>query len=127
MSNLLTLQYWFNLRPDQLTPLAQKIFIAFFIVLIILTVITAILKKRSSIYRGFLKRLYNFGLSNSLIALIFLFFNYEIIPFFSARFWLGLWVIMMLIWLGFILKSLTKIGLQKKRLEQERELKKYLP
>lgn len=127
MSNLLTLSYWFNLRPDQLTPLAQKLFIAFFVILIILTIITAILKKKGSLYRGFLKRLYNFGLSNSLIALLFLFFNYEIIPFFSARFWLGLWVIMMLIWLYAILKSLTKIGLQKKQLAKERELKKYLP
>ena len=76
MSNLLTLSYWFNLRPDQLTPLAQKLFIAFFVILIILTIITAILKKKGSLYRGFLKRLYNFGLSNSLIALLFLFFNY---------------------------------------------------
>ena len=93
MSNLLTLSYWFNLRPDQLTPLAQKLFIAFFVILIILTIITAILKKKGSLYRGFLKRLYN----------------------------------LMLIWLYAILKSLTKIGLQKKQLAKERELKKYLP
>lgn len=127
MKNLLTWHFWFNLRPEPLVSYAQKSFIALFFILIILSILTALLKKRSSIYRGFLKRLYNFCLSNSLIALILLFCNYEVIPFFSARFWLGLWAIMMLIWLGFILKSLSKIGLQKKQLEQERELKKYLP
>lgn len=127
MKNLLTWQFWFNLRPDPLMANAQKLFIAWFFILIALTIITAILKKKSSIYRGFLKRLYNFGLSNSLIALVLWFCNYEMIPFFSARFWLGLWAIMMLIWLGFILKSLTKVGNHKKELEKERELKKYLP
>lgn len=127
MKNLLTWHFWFNLRPDPLLANAQKLFIADLVILIVLTVITAILKKKSGLYRGFLKRLYNFGLSNSIIALILLFVNYEMIPFFSARFWLGLWAIMMLIWLGAIFKSLAKIGDQKKQLEKERELKKYLP
>jgi len=127
MKNLLTWHYWFNLRPDSLMPLAQKLFIALFLILIVAAIISAILKKKGSIYRGFLKRLYNFCLSNSLIALLLLFFNYELVPFFSARFWLGFWVIIMIIWLGFILKSLGKIGTQRKQLEKERELKKYLP
>ena len=127
MKNLLTWQFWFNLRPDQLMPIAQKSLFALFIILVVLTIVIAILKKKSSIYRGFLKKLYNFCLSNSILALLFLFFNYEVIPFFSARFWLGLWALMMIIWLFFILKSLTKIGSQKKQLEKERELKKYLP
>ena len=127
MKNLLTWQFWFNLRPEPLMSFAQKSFIAFFIILIVFTILTAFLKKKSSIYRGFLKRLYNFFLSNSLIALIFFFFNYEIIPFFSARFWLGLWALVMIIWLFFILKSLGKISISKKELEKERELKKYLP
>jgi len=127
MKNLLTWHFWFNLRPDPLISVAQKSFLAFFCLLVFLTIIIAILKKKSSIYRGFLKRLYNFCLSNSLIGLILLFCNFEIIPFFSARFWLGLWAIMMIIWLFFILKSLGKISIQKKQLEKERELKKYLP
>ena len=127
MKNLLTWHYWFNLRPDSLMPLAQKLFIILLLILIVAAIISAILKKKGSIYRGFLKRLYNFCLSNSLIALLLLFFNYEFVPFFSARFWLGFWVIIMIIWLGFILKSLGKIGTQRKKLEKERELKKYLP
>ncbi|MHB8903645.1 MAG: hypothetical protein ACYC40_00885 [Patescibacteria group bacterium] len=127
MQNLLTWQFWFNLRPDPLIPIVQKSLIALFLILVILTVVTAIFKKRSSIYRGLLKRLYNFYLSNSIIALLFIFLNYEMIPFFSARFWLGLWILMMIFWLFFILKNLKKINTGKKELEQAQELKKYLP
>lgn len=127
MNNLLTWQFWFNLKPEPLVPFAQKSLIALIIVLLILTIALAILKKKGGIYRGFLKRLYNFSLSNTLLSLIVFFFNYEMIPFFSARFWLGLWILMMLIWLIFITKNLGKISIQKKELEHEQELKKYLP
>ncbi len=127
MKNLLTWHFWFNLSPDPLMPIIQKSFIALFFTLVIFTIIIAILKKKGGIYRGFLKRLYNFGLGNSILALLFIFLNYEMIPFFSARFWLGLWFLTMVIWLFSVLKNLKKIGSSKKQLEQERELKKYLP
>jgi hypothetical protein len=127
MKNLLTWNFWFNLSPDPLLPIIQKSFIALFFALVILTIITAVLKKKTSIYRGFFKRLYNFFLGNSIIAILFIFLNYEMIPFFSARFWLGLWFLVMLVWLFSVLKNLKKIGVNKKQLEQEKELKKYLP
>jgi hypothetical protein len=127
MTNLLTWQFWFNLRPDPLLPLIQKGFIAFFVFLVVFTIAVFFIKKKSSIYKGFLKRLYNFSLSNSFIALLIIFINYELIPFFSARFWIALWGIIMIIWLLFIVKSLSKISLQKTQLEKDRELKKYLP
>ena len=127
MKNLLTWHFWFNLSPDPLMPIIQKSFIALFFTLVIFTIIIAILKKKGGIYRGFLKRLYNFGLGNSILALLFIFLNYEMIPFFSARFWLGLLFLTIVIWLFSVLKNLKKIGSSKKQLEQERELKKYLP
>ena len=127
MKNLLTWNFWFNLSPDPLLPVIQKSFIALFFVLVVLTIVTAILKEKASIYRGFTKRLYSFFLGNSIIAILFIFLNYEMIPFFSARYWLGLWFLMMIVWLFFILKNLKKIGANKKQLEKEKELKKYLP
>jgi len=127
MKNLLTLNYWFNLRPESLTASAQKIFIASLIILAVLSLITAFIKNRGGIYRGFLNRLYVFFLTNTVIGLLLLFFNYEVVPFFSARFWLGLWGLVMIIWLIFILKKLKNIPQQKKQREAEKELKKYLP
>ncbi len=127
MKNLLTLSYWFSLRPESLIPLAQKLFIAFIIFLAALAVVIALIKRKGGIYRGFLNRLYTFSLSNALIGLILLFFNYELVPFFSARFWLGLWVIIMIAWLITILRSLKAIPTQKKQREEELARKKYLP
>jgi len=127
MKNLLTPSYWFNLQPEFLGPLALKLFLALIIGLGIIALILALIKKRGGIYRGLLKRLYGFCLSNAIIGLILLFFNYELVPFLSARFWLGFWVLEMLIWLIFILKNLKNIPKKKKLQEQEKELKKYIP
>lgn len=127
MKNLLTLKYWFNLRPEALSPLSQKTFIGGIILLAALALIIAIIKNRGGIYRGFFKRLYTFCFANAIIGLMLLFFNYEIIPFFSARFWLGLWALIMIGWLVFILRGLKAIPEKKRQLEQEKELKKYIP
>ena len=127
MQNLLTLTYWFNLRPEPLLPYAYKTLVAGLIILAVLAIITAFLKTRNSLYRGLFKRLYSFFLANTLLGLLVLFFNYELVPFFSARFWIGLWILTMIIWLFLILKGLRAIPANKKQIEKERELKKYIP
>ncbi|MFA5754651.1 MAG: hypothetical protein WC905_04910 [Patescibacteria group bacterium] len=127
MKNLLTSHYWFNLRPEALTPPVQKIFIGFLLLLVIAAIIAAVTRNRGGIYRGWLKRAYSFCASNTVIGLFLLFFNYEFVPFLSARFWLGLWALIMLIWLISLLKSLKNIPRIKKQVATEKELKKYLP
>ena len=127
MTNFLTLNYWFNLQPEALLPLAQKSLMWLVIILAAAALVIALIKNTGGIYRGFLKRLYSFCLTNALIGLLLIFFNYETVPFFSARFWLGLWALIMLIWLIVILKKLKTIPVIKKQKEQEQALKKYLP
>ncbi len=127
MTNLLTWRFWFTLRPEALTPLAQQCFIWLLVIFAVIAVLIAIIKRRGGVYRGLFNRLYGFFLSNAVIGLIILFFNYELVPFFSARFWLGLWALVMILWLALILKKLKTIPLQKKQKEQEQELKKYIP
>lgn len=127
MTNLLTWNFWFTLRPENLTPFIQNCFIGLIIALALLAIIMVLAKRKGGIYRGFFKRLYTFYLSNAIIGLIFLFFNYEMVPFFSARFWLALWAIIMVAWLFFIFKKLKTIPLQRKQQAQTDEIKKYLP
>ena len=127
MTNLLTWKFWFTLRPESLIPTTQKLFIGLLIAFAVVALIIALIKRKSGIYRGFLKSLYNFFLSNAFIGFILFFFDYEMVPFFSARFWLALWFITMLIWLFFIIKKLKAIPSYKKEDEKEQELKKYLP
>jgi hypothetical protein len=127
MTNLLTLNYWFDLQPEALLPFAQKSLMWLVILLAAAALVIALIKNRSGVYRGFFKRLYSFCLTNALIGLLLIFFNYETVPFFSARFWLGLWALIMLIWLIVIFKKLKTIPVIIKQKEQEQALKKYLP
>ncbi len=127
MMNLVTWQFWFTLSPGSLTPFAQKSFVGLLIFFVFLAALLFMAKRRSGLYRGFFKRLYTFSLVNALIGLILLFFDYELVPFFSARFWLALWGLVMLVWFVLILKKLSRIPAQKKLKEQDAELKKYLP
>lgn len=127
MQNIITLDYWFNLRPEPLLPFAQNFFIGSIALLAAVAILSALSQRSSSLYRGFFKRTYAYSLTNTIIGLLFLFFTYESVPFFSARFWLGLWAIVMIVWLVFILKSLKAIPVQKKLMEQEKEMKKYIP
>ncbi|MFZ4632208.1 MAG: hypothetical protein ACOYL8_03335 [Patescibacteria group bacterium] len=127
MTNLLSWSFWFTLRPESLTTLNQKLFIALIAFLVISSIVIFLIKRKGGIYRGFFNKLYGFCLSNSLIGLILFFFSYELVPFFSARFWLGLWALIMLTWFIFIIKKLKVIPLNKKELDREKELKKYIP
>ncbi|HZJ40905.1 MAG TPA: hypothetical protein VFD16_01410 [Candidatus Saccharimonadales bacterium] len=127
MKNLFTWKYWFTVNPEPLTALAFKVLIAIIVLLLLAAIITAIYKRRSGLYRGVLKKMYNLSAVNFIIGLIILFFNYENVPFFASRMWLGFWVLEIIIWKLFIIKSLCAIPKKKKALEAEKELKKYLP
>lgn len=127
MSNLITWKYWFSLQPEPFLPLAWNILNGTIVLFIVSAVIFAILKMRPGIWRGLYKRLYAFSLTGFIIGLLMLFFNYEQVPFFMARFWLIIWLVIMVVWLFFILRDLRSIPQKKKELTDQQELKKYLP
>jgi hypothetical protein len=127
MQNLLTWRFWFNLRPESLLPLFTNLFLGLLALLLIATIFTALKQRRKSLYKNFWKRSYGFSLGNLLIGAVLFFFNYERAAFLSARFWLALWVIVMIAWLIPIIKSYRRVPLQKKKIEKEQEFKKYIP
>jgi len=128
MSNLLSYKFWLNLRPGSLLAIYQNIFIGFVAILIIAFFVFWILKsKKQGLYIQIWNRLFSFSLGNAIIGLVLLFFNYELIPFLSARFWFLLWGAGMIVWLVFILKALIKIPDRKKQIEKDKEFRKYIP
>lgn len=78
-------------------------------------------------YSSFWSGLYTFFLTNTIIGLLLTFFNYEMVPFLSARFWFLLWVISMLVWLYFIYRVAAKIPAKRAQMEKEKEFRKYIP
>ena len=127
MSTLLSSDFWFNLRPGSLGSTPRNIFIGLIIALIIFAVLLFIAKKKKGSFKNLFISLYNFCISNAFIGLLILFFNYEIIPFFSAHFWFLLWLIIAIWWMFNILKKLKRISIQKKQKTEVDEIKKYLP
>jgi len=129
MENFLTWNFWFGLRPGAFTGISLKIVLGFIFLLIILSIAGGVIKKRwsKSLYSSFWSGLYAFFLTNAIIGLILTFFNYEMVPFLSARFWFLLWAISMLVWLFFIYRIVIKIPEKRVRLEKEKEFKKYIP
>lgn len=128
MGNLFKLKFWLDLRPPQLLPIYQKIFVGFIIFLLVFAVISYFFGfKKKGLFSSVWRKLYSLSLSNFFIGLFLLFVNYELIPFLSARFWFLLWAIIILVWLFFVLKTLVKIPEKKKKIEEEKEYKKYIP
>jgi hypothetical protein len=129
MGNLLTFQYWLDLRPASFNGWPLKIILGFIVLLLILTVICSLGKKKwaKSLYAAFWGRAYFFFLTNVIIGLVLIFFNYEMVPFLSARFWFLLWGVSIIIWLVGIYKIIIKIPQKKAQAEKEKEFKKYIP
>lgn len=127
MNNLLTLKFWITSRPPKLLPLYQNILYAITAIFIIASFLFAQLKKKKGIYKKIYVKLFNFSITNSIIALFILFFNLETIPFFSARFWFILWLIEIIVWLVFIYKEFKKIPKKREEYKKEEEFKKYIP
>jgi amino acid transporter len=127
MERFLSWRYWFNLRPEPLTDFTFKIFIVFLIVLIILSIYSYYSKSRSGLKNGLWLKIFNFSFTNSLLGVMLLFFNYEIIPFFTARFFLALWAIGLLIWIFLIIKEFKKVPNNLEKNKRQKEFEKYLP
>lgn len=127
MSNLLTANYWFSVNPGPLVPNAFNILIGITIFFFVASIVFLFLKKKKSLYRGVFTSLYNLSITGFIIGLVFLFFHYESLPFFTARFWLAIWVIVMAVWFFYIVKKMRKIPKRKEEIEKEKELKKYIP
>ncbi len=127
MKNLLTLNYWFSVNPGALTSFGFRVLLAIVIFLFILGLTSLVLKRKKSLYRGIFNRVYDLAVANFFIGLLFIFFHYENIPFFTARFWLLIWMAGLLVWAIFIIKKLNKIPEKRKELELLQEKKKYLP
>lgn len=127
MGNLLTLNFWFNSRPESLLPASQKALIGFIVFCFLLWLVCVLWAKRKNVNRKILKSFASFGLANFILGLLFWFFSFERIPILSAKFWYVIWFAGIATWLYFIYKRYKKIELMKEQAKKEKELKRYIP
>lgn len=127
MNNLLSPVFWFNQRPGLLIPLWRNTLLASIAIFFILAVVAFLLKKRGGVYARLWERIFSFSSANTFVVLLLFFFNSEMIPVLSSRFWYVLWVIGAVIWAFFIIKYALSLPIKKKEIEKQREFEKYLP
>ena len=128
MKYLFSFDFWFNLRPGSFSGLSQNIFIVFILLLFFFSFFLYFFRSLFKKENQFLcSSFFYFSLINAFIGSFLLFVNYELIPFFSARFWLILWIIIMITWIIFIFKKKDEYLKKLKQKEKNRNYKKYIP
>jgi len=128
MLKFLSMSYLFNMRPESLHfsgMIAYALVIAVFVAIIVMFSIAR--KRKNNVYFRVWRKLNAFAWTNVILALFLVFFEYEEVYIFSARFWPLAWVLSMIIWLLLIYKESKKIPEIKKAYEKEMEFKKYIP
>lgn len=127
MINLLTFKYWFDSQPESFVLLGKIVFIAFLVLLLVAGIVFLIYRKKNASKKVLFNSLSDFCFSNLLVGIIFLFLNYQQVQVLSARFWLLIWLIVMIIWLINISKKIKKIVGHREDRKKREEFKKYLP
>src|SRR3989338_3729872 len=75
-----------------------------------------------------LKRLGSLGVTMGLLGYLYLFFAWQRAVLLGARFWLLIWLVVVLIWLFFILKYLlVMVPAKRREIDQRRRFERYLP
>lgn len=128
MNKFLSWQFWFNSRPGSLIPIYKDILVGIIVAFFVLAIVSFFLKKnKKGFYLKLWNKFFNFFATNAFIGLVLFFFNRELIPFFSSRFWYILWLAGMIVWIVFIVKYFKSLPEKKKQLTEDREYKKYIP
>ncbi|MBI4434635.1 hypothetical protein HY635_02355 [Candidatus Uhrbacteria bacterium] len=123
------LGYWFSLTPPSLSMVHQRLWGG----IAAACIIAALLVRRLLIRRlskRFLQqpwqRLARLLAWTGIILLVLLFFRYEGVPFFGARFWILLLALGDLAWFVVIIRGFLKVPVQKRAWEQEQTRRRYL-
>lgn len=129
MKNLLSLKFWFNLRPEPTTSITQKYFLFFMGLQILIYLIFLLIKRKypKSLYRKIFSNFSSLFLTSIIIGAFLLFFTYEGVPFLSARFWFLVWFTAIAVWLSFIVRNFLKIPKIKEQLKAEKQYRQYIP
>lgn len=128
--NIFSLGYLFAVQPGPFLPTIFKFIVPFFAVLIILGVVARKFANQNHFrpVKIFFTKIYHFTLTMGVLGFVYVFFRQQDVIYLAMPFWLLLWAVGALVWLGFILKYyFTDRPKQIKELTSEVEKKKYLP
>ncbi len=129
---IFSMPFWLEVSPGELSPLFEKYFLAVFFISYFFYFLSKFLQKRLIANRNFIKanfwhKIGNFCLTMAVSFTFIFFFRYEAIPFLGGRFWVLVWIISGLIWLGFLLRDFfVNLPKELKALSEKQRFSKYL-
>lgn len=131
MNKFFSWHFWFNMQPGHLFSIYEYVLIGT-IILLLMSAATFFLKKKNlkrkkNQFLPAWRQLYYFSTTNAAIGILLWIFQYQIIPFFSSRFWYPIWGLEMFIWLAIIIKIFKNLPRQIKAREKKDQYNKYLP
>lgn len=107
LSKLVDISYWLNPGPGELSGAYLYFFITLFGVFVFFKILFRYMGRQyvQGLHKAQQKVLYRvetFCLTLGVSGLIWVFLRYELVPFFSARFWLIVWLIVLVMW-GYVI------------------------
>ena len=128
MMELLTLSYWFKLRPEPFGLLGQSILIIAFFVFLAGSIISwRYYQRKIPVYHKVWSAVFSLCLTNVIIAALWFFFDNQMVPILMTKIWYLLWLISLMIWIVMIIKRLKRVPVRQQELAQQKEFNKYLP
>lgn len=129
--SLLSLKFWFAQRPGPIMPNVLAALLVVFGVCLLVAVLFAILahyKKADRVVYKLFKQIQNLFITLTVLGYLFVFFFWQQIPLLSSRFWLIVWVLVLIIKAGFIGRyALTEAPKKKAAIVEKEKFQKYLP
>lgn len=126
MNYLLTWSFWFNLRPEPIRFYSKLALLIFILILLAAFVWTKITKDKGQLAK-ITRILADFCLANFIIGGALLFFQWQMVPFFAAKFWFLAWFLLIISWLGIIIRKRRVIRERRQAKERAGLYEKYLP
>lgn len=128
--HLFSSAYLFDIAPGPFAPVYFKLVLIAFGLMVVAGLVVYKMTQKNSFppVKKFLNKLHNMLFWMGLIGLLYVFLRDQNAPYISMPFWLLVWGLGLLVWLGFILKYyFTDRPKQEEKIRQEQEKKKYLP
>lgn len=128
MKQLLTPYFWLSLRGD-LATFSRYALIGLIVILFVSLVYAKLTEKKwkKTLWRKVQEKTIGFLFTNLLIGSYLFFVTSQLVPVLSARIWFLFWGAGMALWSYFIYQEYRLIPEKKQKIEQQKEIKKYIP
>lgn len=124
---MLSFSYWFNFRPELLPKTGVALLVLIGLACIYLIYLANNKQKINNPTKPLWHRAENFGITNLALSWLMAFSYLEGLPFFSAKFWLPLWIIINLIYCFVVYRITKKLPARLEKIRLEKEFLKYIP